>query len=299
MASLTPSPKQQFFGADGFFLAGGLVYTYAGGTTTPIETYVNQEAITLNSNPIVLDSRGQADIWLQPGIAYKFVVVGEGDVVQFTTDNIIVPIDNLSFGSPPPMGDVQPNTGAFTTISATGDVTFTGFGYTQLQSGASEDRPGDPVEGMLRYNTSTSSFEGYTPTGWGSLGSGSSTGGGSNQSFITNDQIITTSFTLPAGKNAMSTGVVTTGPAFSTTVDGGSIAGTTLTIAEVSQGVLGVGSVISGSGVTAGTAIVKFLGASTGLVGTYEVDISQNVSATTITSPVVVTIPTDARYVVI
>jgi hypothetical protein len=295
MASLTPTPKQQFFGADGFFLASGSVTTYAAGTTTPIETYTDQSATNLNSNPIVLDSRGQANIWLQPGVAYKFVVADADDVVQFTTDNIVVPIDNLSFGSPPPMGDVQPNTGAFTTLSATGDVTFSGFGYTQLQAGATADRPSAPANGMLRYNTTNSKFEGYSPTGWGSLGGTGATGGGSNQAFYENDQIITTSYTLQAGKNAMSTGTVTTGPAFSGT---GSIAGTTLTIADFTQGVLAVGSVISGSGVTAGTKITQFDSA-VGGIGTYFVDISQNVSATPITSPVVITIPTGARYVVI
>jgi hypothetical protein len=295
MASLTPSPKQQFFGADGFFLAGGSVTTYAGGTTTPIETYQNQEATTTNSNPIVLDSRGQADIWLQPGVAYKFVVANVDDVVQFTTDNIIVPIDNLSFGSPPAMGDVQPNTGAFTTLSATSDVTFSGFGYTQLQAGSTADRPGTPANGMLRYNTTTNRFEGYAPTGWGALGGTGATGGGSNQAFYENDQTITTSYTLQAGKNAMSTGPVTTGAIFSGT---GGIAGTTLTITNVSTGSLAVGSVISGSGVTSGTAITQFVSA-TGGVGTYVVDTSQSTSSTTITSPVVITIPTGARYVVI
>ena len=298
MASLTPSPKQQFFGADGFFLAGGSVTTYAAGTTTSIETYTDQTATSTNSNPIILDSRGQADIWLQPGIAYKFVVADADDVVQFTTDNIIVPIDNLSFGSPPPMGDVQPKTGAFTTLSATGDVTFSGFGYTQLQAGATADRPGTPANGMLRYNTTTNRFEGYAPTGWGALGGTGATGGGSNQAFYENDQTITTSYTLQDGKNAMSTGPVTTGPIFSTTTNGGSIAGTTLTITGVSTGALAVGSIISGSGVTANTAITQFVSA-TGGTGTYIVDTSQNVSATTITSPVVITIPTGARYVVI
>jgi hypothetical protein len=295
MASLTPSPKQQFFGADGFFLANGFVTTYAGGTTTPIETYQNQEATTTNSNPIVLDSRGQADIWLQPGIAYKFVVANINDVVQFTTDNIIVPIDNLSFGSPPPMGNVQPNTGAFTTLSATSNVTFLGFGYTQLQAGTTDDRPAAPANGMLRYNTTTNKFEGYAPTGWGALGGTGATGGGSNHAFYENDQIITTSYTLQADKNATSTGPVTTGPIFSGT---GSIAGTTLTIASVSTGALAIGSIISGSGVTAGTAIAQFVSA-TGGAGTYLVDIPQSASSTIITSPVVITIPTGARYVVI
>ena len=295
MASLTPTPKQQFFNSNGTPLVAGKVYTYAGGTTTPITTYTDQTGGTANTNPIILDSRGMANIWLQPTIAYKFVITDADDVLQYTTDNILVPLDNLSFGSPPPIGDVSPNTGAFTTLSATGDVTFSGFGYTQLQSGATTDRPAAPSDGMIRYNTSLTQFEGYSSSGWGAIGGTGATGGGTNQAFYENDQTITTSYTIGATKNAMSTGVVTTGPAFS---GDGSIAATTLTISTATTGVLVVGSVIEGSGVTVGTKITAYL-TGTGGVGTYTVDVSQSVSFTTITSPVVITLPTGCRWVVL
>jgi len=295
MASLTPTPKQQFFDANGNPLVAGKVYTYAGGTTTPIATYTDQAGTTANTNPIILDSRGMANIWLQPTIAYKFVITDENDVTQYTTDNILVPLDNLSFGSPPPIGDVSPNTGAFTTLSATGDVTFSGFGYTQLQAGATTDRPSTASAGMLRYNTSLGQFEGYGATGWGAIGGTGATGGGLNQAFYENDKTITTSYTITTNKNAMSTGPVTTGDAFSGT---GSIAATTLTIASVSTGILAVGSVISGSGVTSGTTVTAYL-TGTGGAGTYTVTPSQSVSSATIESPVVITIPTGSRYVVI
>lgn len=295
MASLTPTPKQQFFDSSGNALVAGKIYTYAGGTTTPIPTYTSQSAISANTNPIILDAQGRCEIWLQPTVAYKYVVTDANDVVQYTVDNILVPPDTLSFGSPPPIGDVSPNTGAFTTLSATGDVTFSGFGYTQLQSGATTDRPATPAEGMLRYNTTLNQFEGYSASGWGSIGGTGATGGGLNQAFYENDQTITTSYTIGATKNAMSTGPVTFGPAFE---GEGSIAGTTLTIATVTAGTLAIGSVIEGAGVTAGTAITAYV-TGTGGIGTYTVTPSQSVSFATITSPVVVTVPTGARYVVI
>jgi hypothetical protein len=296
MASLTPTPKQQFFDANGNPLVLGKVYTYAGGTTTPIATYVDQVGATANTNPIILDARGMANIWLQSTVAYKFVITDSADVLQYTTDNIVVPLDNLSFGSPPAIGDVEPNTGAFTTLSATGDVTFSGFGYTQLQTGATADRPAVPSEGMIRYNTTLDQFEGYGSTGWGAIGGGGGgSGGGGSTILYENDQIITLSYTITAGKNAMSTGTLTTGPTFGGT---GSIAGTTLTITAVATGVLGVGSTIEGTGVTAGTTVTA-LGTATGGVGTYTVSASQNVSATTITAPIIITVPTDSRWVII
>ena len=295
MASLTPTPKQQFFDANGNPLVLGKVYTYAAGTTTPIATYVDQVGATANTNPIILDARGMANIWLQASVAYKFLITNSADVLQYTTDNIVVPLDNLSFGSPPPIGDVEPNTGTFTDLSATGNVIFSGFSYTQLTSGATSDRPAVPAEGMIRYNTTLDQFEGYGAAGWGAIGGGGGGGGGGTTILYENDQIITLSYTITAGKNAMSTGTLTTGPAFEGT---GSIAGTTLTITAVTAGVLGVGSTIEGTGVTAGTTVTA-LGTATGGVGTYTVSASQNVSSTTITAPIIITVPTGSRWVIL
>ena len=296
MASLTPTPKQQFFDANGDPLVAGKVYTYAGGTTTPIATYTDQTGATANTNPIILDSRGMANLWLQPTVAYKFLITDSTDVTQYTTDNILVPVDNLSFASPPPIGDVAPNTGAFTTLSATLDVTFSGTGYVQMPVGATTDRPGTPAEGMLRYNSTLDTFEGFSNNAWGQVGGAAgATGGGPDEVFYENDQTVTISYTIPATKNAMTTGPITLGAGFS---GDGSIAGTTLTIATVTTGALGVGSIITGSGVTAGTTITA-LGTATGGIGTYTVDISQSVSSTTITAAVIVTVSSGARWVVL
>jgi hypothetical protein len=61
------------------------------------------------------------------------------------------------------------------------------------------------------------------------------------------------------------------------------ISGTTMTVSAVASGVILVGAVISGTGVTAGTRIVGY-GTGTGGTGTYTVDTSQTVSSTTISS---------------
>lgn len=56
--------------------AGGLLYTYAAGTSTPQATYTDSTGGTPNANPIVLDSSGRVttQIWLTQGSAYKFVL---------------------------------------------------------------------------------------------------------------------------------------------------------------------------------------------------------------------------------
>ena len=122
MASLTPTPKQQIFGSDGNPLVGGKIYTYAAGTTTPLATYTDAGAGTANTNPIILNSLGQANIWLSTA-SYKFSVYTSADVLLYTVDNISTPLDSaglaLALSSPTPIGNTAPNTGAFTTLAAT------------------------------------------------------------------------------------------------------------------------------------------------------------------------------------
>ena len=56
----------QFFDNNGVILSGGLLYTYAAGTTTPQTTYTSSSGATPNANPIVLNSAGRiaTDVWL-------------------------------------------------------------------------------------------------------------------------------------------------------------------------------------------------------------------------------------------
>ena len=85
--SLAPTPKLQFFDANGDPLVGGLLYTYAAGTTTPLVTYTDSTGVSANTNPIVLDSRGEANVWLA-GAIYKFALYSATNVLIWTVDNI-------------------------------------------------------------------------------------------------------------------------------------------------------------------------------------------------------------------
>jgi hypothetical protein len=83
------------------------------------------------------------------------------------------------------------------------------------------------------------------------------------------------------------TATITAGATFT-----GSISGTTLTVTAVTGGTIGIGQVISGTGVTVGTSITALV-SGTGSTGTYTVSASQTVSSTTITAvatPGVVTV---------
>lgn len=146
------------------------------------------------------------------------------------------------FASPPPIGSTTPSTGAFTTLSTTGNVTlgdgasdsitinastatvpnnlnFSGTGSITVPNGTTGQRPGSPAAGMIRYNSTSGTFEGYTTT-WGSIGGGA-TGGGGDQVFIENEVTVTTDYTLSANKNALSTGPITINSGVTVTIPSG------------------------------------------------------------------------------
>jgi hypothetical protein len=60
---LLANGKQQFIDQNGLPLANGSVYFYAPGTNNAKPTYQDPDGATLNTNPVALDSRGQAIIW--------------------------------------------------------------------------------------------------------------------------------------------------------------------------------------------------------------------------------------------
>lgn len=88
---LSPTTKSRFFDNNGNPLAFGLLTTYAAGTTTPITTYKDSTQGPANTNPIQLNFRGEADIWLAPNVAYKFALTdSQGNTIPgWPIDNIV------------------------------------------------------------------------------------------------------------------------------------------------------------------------------------------------------------------
>ena len=63
--------------------------------------------------------------------------------------------------------------GGISTVSIATDPVIPGTGAIQLPSGTTAARPASPVNGDLRYNTTTGTFEGYANGVWGAIVSGS------------------------------------------------------------------------------------------------------------------------------
>jgi hypothetical protein len=128
------------------------------------------------------------------------------------------------------IGATTASTGRFTSLEATGNtilgdasgdtitlnaatanvpnnLNFNGTGSIRLPNGTTGERP-SPTAGMIRYNTTQDTFEGYAAGVWGSIGGGA-TGGGGDQVFYENELTVTTNYTLTTNRNAMSTGPIT------------------------------------------------------------------------------------------
>jgi hypothetical protein len=91
---LSPLPRQLFLNpSNGAPASGFLVFSYAAGTTTKQNTYTNSTGAVPNVNPVILDTLGEADVWLTAGLAYKFVFAYPTDTDPPT--NPIWTVDNI------------------------------------------------------------------------------------------------------------------------------------------------------------------------------------------------------------
>lgn len=184
-------------------------------------------------------------------------------------------------------------------LSVSGNGVFSGTGSLQVPKGSTVQRAGLGI----RYNTTLGQYEGYdVNTGvWSSIGGGA-TGSAGNQIFYENSPLVTASYTLTSGKNAMTTGPMQVIPIECIAkIDNGSglagniltvnavssftgvVSGTTLTASSVT-GTIGLNQFISGTNVLPYTQILEQLTGTTGGAGTYKLNISQTVGSTTITT---------------
>jgi hypothetical protein len=117
--------KQTFFDANSNELSGGKLFIYQANTTTKVTTFAETDGLAANSNPIVLNSRGEVPngLYVAGGIQYKLVLAPSTD-----TDPPTSPIwtrDDLN-----PLGYVSPTAlsewqSSGSTATQTGVNTFT------------------------------------------------------------------------------------------------------------------------------------------------------------------------------
>ena len=86
MAVSMIGPKFYAWDRNGSPLAGGKLYTYAARTNVPKDTYQSEDQVTANSNPVILNTEGYANVYLDG--AYKMVLKDADENEIWTADPV-------------------------------------------------------------------------------------------------------------------------------------------------------------------------------------------------------------------
>lgn len=147
------------------------ILTYASGTSTNVPLAANLTSsasgaeLALNYADGKLyykDSGGVVQVLAGKGGAG--VAAGTNTQVQFNNSGAFGASANFTWS-----GTTLALVGALT---ATTDSSFTSTGALRISKGTTLEQPGSPVTGMMRYNSTTNQFEGYSGSSpaWKSIG---------------------------------------------------------------------------------------------------------------------------------
>ena len=198
----------------GLNVGSGKTLNVTGTATIGTLGVTNVNATTVDSTNLEVTNLKAKDGTAAGSIANSTGVVTLASTVLTTTDINGGTIDGTVIGGS------SRAAASVTTLTATADSTFNSTGAVKIPVGSTAERPTGAI-GKIRFNSTLSRYEGYSGSAWSSIGGGA-TGGGSDQVFVENDQIVTVDYTITSGKNASSAGPITINSGITVTVPSGS-----------------------------------------------------------------------------
>lgn len=181
-----------------------------GGVATALTVGATTGTLTLR-NPNIATSVTTGSLNLFAGVTTGTINLGSANAGKFS-----IAFNTASSSS---------STGALVTVGGIGiggvsyfgsDVFLSGTGALKVASGTTAERPAG-AGGKIRFNTEINKYEGHNGSIWASIGGGA-TGGGNDDTFYENSQVITVNYTITTGKNAMSAGPITINDGVTVTV---------------------------------------------------------------------------------
>lgn len=150
-----------------------LYYSSTAAATPSSGNLTNGElAINIEDGKLFYKDSG-GSVQVIAGKGGSGVVAGSNTQIQFNNSGVFGASSNLTWN-----GSVLATTG----FTASSDSSFTSTGALTISKGTTLQQPGSPTTGMLRYNTTTNQFEGYSgsspawnPVGGASLSNDTST----------------------------------------------------------------------------------------------------------------------------
>jgi hypothetical protein len=176
-ASILVPPFDQWIDGNGNPIALGTIDTYVPGTTTRIPTYQDANQVTANTNPVVLDSTGRANIWGTGD--FRFVVKTQnGSLVYDALVSSWFPASGVSSFLAPVLAAPDANT--FLSLSGTTAQLQAAIAAIQLLPGATGAAGPQGPQGIAG---------GIGPTGpTGPAGAAGANGTGGLQAGVTQGQ---------------------------------------------------------------------------------------------------------------
>ena len=165
----------QFTDSNGNPVAGGLLYSYTTGTTTPLSTYADATG-TLNANPVVLDAAGRAAVYLLRGTGYKLVLRTAAGVSVWQRDPVKIYDDPAAPVVPlaVPSGTILPYGG---TAAPTGYLLCDGTSYLRADYPDLFGIIGTAYGSIDSAHFTVPDMRGRFPFGLAASGTGSTLGG--------------------------------------------------------------------------------------------------------------------------
>ena len=193
-------------------ITGGSITTTVvdnlSGTNTGDQTNISGNAATVTTNANLtghITSTGNATILGSFSSAQLKAALtdetGSGIAVFATSPTLVTPVLGVA---------------AATSIASSGFVGTAVTGAIKLPVGTTAQQP-TPATGMLRYNTTDTSFEGYDGSAWGAIG-----GSAADEGFTTNINAVAANYTLATNSNASSVGPMTVNTGVTVTIPTGS-----------------------------------------------------------------------------
>jgi hypothetical protein len=203
------------------------VYAYRlTGTqiTGEIQTAI-QTNITTVGNLFALEVAGNATVGNVAGrkgtfsnIAGNLITAAQPNITSVGTLTNLAVTGNVTAGANVTAANliattsIRTGTGANIIMAPNTYIGVSATAGVRVPVGTDADRPaaGTANIGMIRLNTTSGMFEGYTGTEWVGFAVGvGAVGGGEDKVFYENDTTVTESYTLTTGRSAMSVGPIT------------------------------------------------------------------------------------------
>lgn len=150
---LAPAPIFRGWDNNGNPLVSGQLFTYVAGTTTPQASWTDATQVTQNTNPVILNARGEASVWLDPSLTYKLALQDSAGNPIWTKDQI----QGATLFSP--------NANVVPSVSNTFTVGSPTVSWANIYLGPNKAPAFDPTTGNILYyaQTATEVAVGATP----------------------------------------------------------------------------------------------------------------------------------------